>query len=155
MKSSVFTRVIIIILLFINIASLLFIWTHKPHPEQPPRDRQPDAASFLIHELKLNKEQQQKYEKLVSEHHSSVEKINESDHSFHKLFFDLLQGNHPDTLKANQIADSIGNNKKKMEMLTFNHFLELKSLCNEEQKKKFDDVIMEALRIMNPRPPKN
>ena len=50
-------------------------------------------------------------------------------------------------------ADAIMINQKAIEMATFYHFEEVRSICTPDQQKMFDEVIKEALRMMSPPPP--
>ena len=42
----------------------------------------------------------------------------------------------------------------KIELTTFYDFKKIRSICNAEQQKKFDEIIGEAFRMMGPRPPR-
>jgi hypothetical protein len=41
--------------------------------------------------------------------------------------------------------------KDKEELGTFYHFQKVRAICDEKQKKKFDEIIKEAARMMAPR----
>ena len=70
------------------------------------------------------------------------------------MFFDLLTATAPDSARIQQLADSIATVKKEEEMITFEHFRQVRALCRPEQTAKFDDVIFEAWQSMKPRPPR-
>lgn len=52
---------------------------------------------------------------------------------------------------AERYAAEIGEDQKQIELITFAHFQKVRELCNDDQKKKFDEVIQEALKSMGPR----
>ena len=52
---------------------------------------------------------------------------------------------------ADTSAQIIGAIQTKIDLETFSHFSQLRSLLNVEQKEKFDKVIQQVLRNMGPR----
>ncbi len=145
----------VIALLVLNFFTLALIWFHHP-----PRDHENghemhggNVAGFLIHELSFSDEQIKKFDVLKSAHHEQVEKIQDAIHDLHKEFFDLMKSDVNDSGKVNSIAEAMAQKQKEIEMVTFNHFSDVRKLCTAEQKKKFDEVIDEAMRMMAPKPP--
>ena len=78
---------------------------------------------------------------------------------------DEIFNDKTDTTKAMQITDMIGKNQKKIEQITFKHFLDLKKLCGKDQVGKLHGLVDEFFRIhlpplkpdrpMNPPPREN
>ena len=151
MNDTRFLKIVIVILLLINIGSISFMWLHHP-PPPPPRDR--DALHFMIHELKLSDAQQSQFEALKNEHQQSMENFKRTERDLHDKYFSLLHSN-ADSVTVNQMADSISNNQKQIELLTFYHFKKVRNILTSEQQKKFDELIGEALsKMAPPRPDK-
>ena len=73
MENSKFLKVVIIILLLINLATLGFMWTRKGPPMGPPPHR--DLVEFLSRELNLSQEQKEKFETLKNEHRATPAQI--------------------------------------------------------------------------------
>jgi hypothetical protein len=51
----------------------------------------------------------------------------------------------------------IGNNEKEKDLEVFNHFRNIQSICNEKQKKYFDEIMRDALhgdQRNRPKPPR-
>lgn len=159
MDNSRFLKVVIIVLLIVNIGTLTFMWMQRGHmppaPPPPPAGRQGDVAEFLNRELKLSDAQEQQYSVLRKEHHEGIERYNEAYKGLRDRFFELLRQPNPDSLLVNQLADSIAHNSKNIELITFYHFKKVRAICTtDEQRKRFDEVIGEALHSMAPRPPR-
>jgi len=152
MDNSKFLKIVIIILLIINICTLGFIWTHHHMGPPPPHDHGGNAGDFLQHELKLNDQQQKQFDQLRDEHHEEAEQLQKEGRELHRKFFDLLHST-ADSATVLQLAASIADNQKQMEMMTFNHFKKVRALCTPDQQKRFDEVIDEAMRMMAPKPP--
>jgi len=155
MDNPKFLKIVIIVLLLLNISTVAFMWMHKPPgpPFPPPpngqlaRDGQAPYR-FLVNALKMDDRQQQRYAELRDEHHEAVQAIQQQNKDLHKRLYDLLQTN--DTVQAQQLANSIADNQKQIELITFHHFAKVREICNPQQQLKFDSVINEALRMMAP-----
>src|ERR1700757_1491593 len=123
---------------------------------RPPHGEK--AADFLIEQLKFSEQQKAAFEKLKEEHRHAVDSLREISKEVHQLFFDNLKSEKQDTAKVNALARAIANNQTQCELVTFNHFKEVRKLCNDKQKETFDEIIQEVLRRMarpgGPPPPK-
>jgi Spy/CpxP family protein refolding chaperone len=174
----------VILLLVINLGILILLWTNRPPkppdvrlPDErmmpndrmphdnrmPPGDRLPHndrmgqdkgPKDFLIRELDLNESQKKDYEKLVEEHQDNMRKIRDKIRNEKDELWDMLSKPNGDDNAAEKIASEIGADQKETELVTFRHFQKVRDLCNEDQKKKFDAVIGDALQMMKgPTPP--
>jgi Spy/CpxP family protein refolding chaperone len=140
-----FLYLVIVVLLLLNAGSLAFMIMHRPHRGGPP-----EVAHWLAAELKLTTEQEQQYKQLLQQHREKMDAIQQTDRELHDRFFAQLKTAEPDTLLVNSIADSIAANRVQIELLTFNHFRQIRSICTVEQQQKFDAVIDEVLHRMAP-----
>lgn len=152
MDNSKFLKVIIIILLLINLGTLGFIWTSRPHGPMPPPRNGGDVFDFLNHELAFSPEQKNQFKDLREEHRKNIEHLREAGRVLHDSFFDLLQDSVADASSVNQMADSLVANQREIELLTFEHFQKVRNLCNPSQQQAFDQIIKDALRRMAPGP---
>ena len=143
-----FLYFIIIVLLLMNAGTIAFMFLHHP-----PNSQQ-EVSRWLTEQLKLSETQRQQYQALREEHKQNMEAIHKQDRNLHDRYFDLLHGENIDSILVNQLADSIAINRKQTELTTFYDFKKIRSICNAEQQKKFDEIIGEALRMMGPRPPR-
>ncbi len=144
-------KIAIIVIICLNLATLSFMWLHRP-PMGPPHHGE-DTFSYLIHELKMNDDQQNKYKILRDEHHNGIMELQNKSRDLHTAFFKLLQNPAADTMLIKLMNDSIAANQMKIEMLTFDHFKKVRQLCSTEQQQKFDAIIVETIKRMGPKPP--
>jgi len=154
MESTKFLKLTIIILLLVNIATLIFMWSnHKRHGGHmpPPPHGGAGAFEFLAEELKLDAAQIKQFDEMRTRHHENVRNVQEKSRDLHHRFFDLLATS--DSSAAVQLADSMAQIQKQIELLTFDHFKQVRAICKPDQQKKFDKVINEALHMMAPKPP--
>ena len=143
----------VISLLILNFGTLAFILFQKR--PMPPREHQGnDVSGFLIHELELNADQVKGFDSLKTRHHEQVEEIQHALHDMHKDFFNLMKTDVVDSSKVKTLAREMSSKQEEIELVTFNHFEAVRKICNEAQKKKFDDVIDEAMRMMAPKAPR-
>lgn len=148
MEKSKFQQIIILLLLLINTGTLTFMWINRPpHPHFPPGRAGSGAFDFIVHETKMNGEQQEKYSALRDEHRDEIKKTQEKIHLLKKEIYDHF----PDekTMRAN--AHKIGNLQIKTEEVTYQHFLSVRALLEPDQQEIFDRIIPEATAMMAPR----
>ena len=145
-----FYKIIIIILVLLNLGTLTLLWfgrSRTEHAQDPG-----ESAKFLIHELTLTPGQQDEFGKLRDEHRQRLAILQERDRRLHDRFFEAIFLPAPDTLAAIILSDSIAAVRRQMELLTFDHFMQLRLLLNEEQKNKFHGVFRQALEHAMPLP---
>jgi Spy/CpxP family protein refolding chaperone len=141
---------VIIILVILNLGTLSFMWyirlnstKHEIMQPLPPRS----GADFLNSELKFTKEQNEKIERLRDEHFQTVKKIKDEGRELRDLFFSNLSKNDIDSSKINEIANGIAMSEKQVELATFYHMRKIREVCDETQKKKFDEIIQDVLKM--------
>jgi periplasmic protein CpxP/Spy len=150
-----FWKTLVAILIALNLMILAFVvmqyrqqTDHQGRFEQmPPMGESP--ADFLCRELKFSEEQKKKFDELRNAHHTTIDSLEESNRDLHHDYFDLLNNENPDEQKVSSLADQIAAIQKQKELITFHHFAAVRKLCNEEQKKHFDEIIQEVLRRMH------
>ena len=76
------------------------------------------------------------------------------DRKLHDNYFNYLNQNNPDSAVVDSMATLMSHKRKQIEIQTFYHFSMVRTICTEEQKAKFDQIINDALRMMAPRPPR-
>ena len=150
--------IVIIGLLVINLGTLGFLWFHKApifHHEFPPfgEMRGPgEMKGFLEDQLNLNDKQREEFNSLREEHHKEIMVIQDSIRTLKDRMFEQLSANPPDSLKTNSIAGAIGENQKRIELLAFGHFQKVRSICDDNQKQKFDKITKDIVRNLEMMP---
>lgn len=143
-----FFKIIIVVLLSINIATLAFMWYSNGRHGRNPRHQ--DIGAFLSEELHFSEAQQNQFDILKHDHQDKVKDLRDKNRAFHDHFFDMLAKNVSDSIQLNNALDSIVTTQKQIEMVTFYHFKAVRAICTSAQQKKFDEVIDDALRMMSP-----
>lgn len=175
-KNKILT-IAVVVLLLTNIGLLSLLWFDRapgknrdrtqrsnemsPSNEMhPPNDKRPQEGGpkdFLIRELNFNEKQKQDYQILIDEHKSDMKVLMDKIRTAKEKLWDNLSGTDTGSNSADSISSEIGNYQKEIELVTFRHFQKVRELCDDNQKKKFDEVIKEVINMMgqNKPPPPN
>lgn len=150
MNNIKFLQIGIVILFLVNFCILGFVWFTKP-----PQNNGRMAAEFLIKELSLNEKQITTFNQMAQAHHAQIMPLRKKGSEARTHYFSFLGKEKMDSLAIQQALDSILWAQKQTEQVTFNHFSEVRKICDKDQQKKFDEVIHQALKMMRPAPPQN
>ncbi len=142
----------VIVLLAINTATLTIFWLERKghglllgsHPKGA------EAQAFLIKELTLDSAQQVQYLVLVKAHRKSTNEIKKELKNAKDVFFTLLGDSTASEATVKQAADSASTVETQLDLLTFKHFQQIRSICTPAQKAKFVNVIKTVVRMMGP-----
>lgn len=111
----------------------------------------------VIHQLNFDNEQIVAYELLIKEHTDAIRRKEQTISNSKEALYRLLVSDQRDTTQKEQLLNAIANNKKDIEKIHFNHFLDIKSLCKNDQLPKYENLVFQLGRIFNtntpPRPP--
>jgi periplasmic protein CpxP/Spy len=144
-KNLKFWKAFAIILLALNLILIAFLLL-KPMADHHRMQREEGGPGhFLVQKLKFNAAQETAFDKLRMAHHDSIEILMVEGKKLRKSFFDGLITNANDSTKL-KMAEQIADNQKQIELLTYNHFVEVKKLCTPEQMGVFNDIIQEVIQ---------
>jgi protein CpxP len=133
---------VVVALLALNSATLVFIWLQRP-PRAALDNRQArDPGEVLSRHLGFSQEQQQQFETLRTAHHDKMITYGDSLKGLKDSLFTLLLNR--DSVHAGQLFSDIGILHQKVERVTFDHFQQVRSICTDEQRQKYDLMIKNA-----------
>lgn len=147
-------------LLVANALTILFFWINRPERIQGPKG---SPREFLVHALELDSSQLIAFQDLIEGHQASARFLKKEIRTAKENLFQLLkQPVIPEAEKMNAVK-AITLNIQALELLNLEHFQELRALCNEKQKKKFDGLLDQLAGLMaesrapqdNPQAPPN
>ncbi len=142
-----------IVLVLMNMATLTTFWILKVKQDGPGNRPQSGVADFLVTELGFDSLQKQKLIQLRDTHQLQIRELRKGNREVKEAFFELLkQPNISDSIVETAAKKSFQYDEQS-ELLTFRHFQQIRSLCTDSQKIKFDEIIQEVLRRMAPPPP--
>lgn len=149
---------VIVILVVLNVVTLGSLWLQKERPNHeypgrlPEREKQRQSGDFFSKELGLDDEQTKQLETLREEHRTAADKLIGEMRDSREQLFDLLKSDSPDMSKVSDLENTIGQKTTELEKATFEHFTKVRALCNDEQKKKFDELIGDIMKMAGPQP---
>lgn len=129
---------VIIILVILNVISLSFIWRGGNHHDD---HRPPKVEKYLGKRLHLNEEQVTFFKKSRKEHFVKKGDLMAEIASLRSQLAQQIEKEASDSL-----LNLIASNYKELEMLNHEHFRRLRSICDDEQKLKFDSLLFDLAR---------
>ncbi len=147
-------------LLLINLGTLIFILSKKSdskpllhqHPKgmRDEKQREEGPKQIIIERLNFDTLQQKKYEVFVEEHQSKSRELKDLSREIHDELYSLLKENTIDKSKSDSIINKISINQNLMDHLNFNHFQQIKSICNPEQLERFNALVEDLTHLFAP-----
>jgi len=132
-------------LLVANAVTILFFWINRPERMQGPKG---SPREFLVDALELDSSQLDAFQALIEKHQASARPLKKEIRTAKENLFQLLKQPvipGPEKMKAVQ---AITLNIQALELLNLDHFQQLRVLCNEKQKKKFDGLLDQLAGLM-------
>lgn len=139
-------------LLLLNLAMICFMFLHRPSQRRPiqPGMQKNGPRDIIIHRLKFDKDQITAYNKLIEVHKTRIKELNDSIFTFKNQLYASLSDTssaHPDDM-----ISRINILQKKIETTHFNHFLDIRKLCNPDQLPAFEELSKDlSLYFSSPR----
>lgn len=146
------TTIAFLVLIALNIITLSTLWIMHERGAERPNGNQPALVDFLVTELGLDSAQKKQLIVLRDEHRQKMQTIRRNNRDAKNAFFDLLQQEDLSDTALAAAAKEAARYDAETDRLTFRHFQQIRSLCNAEQKIKFQSVIRQVLRMMAPPP---
>lgn len=147
-----FTTLTIILLVVLNLFTLSVILIREFRAPAPPDfpGQDPGRADrvmhFLRNELDLSRDQVKHFIQLRRNHFEAVQQIETEMKDIKKKMMDELFTAQPDEKKLEALAQTIGQLESRRELITFRHFMELKGVCKEEQREKFEFLLQNVIQ---------
>ncbi|MFT4850922.1 MAG: protein CpxP [Sediminicola sp.] len=148
MNKKHFYTLTIVGLLLVNLMLIGFITFQKkgrPHPMQP--------KNIIIDKLNFDNDQIASYELLISDH---LNKIRQKDHEIMELkraLYEQLRFDNNASV-VDSVTTQISNIQKKIEQIHYDHFKEIKLICNSAQQESYSQLTEEISHIFSKKPPK-
>ena len=137
----------VILLALCNICLLLVMWI-KPHSLfGPPHKEMP--RDFVIRNLKFTDDQVKKYDALISNHRHAMDQARDEANNYRRQLFENLSQQGKFNTDADSLARLIGNDQRQIEIITYNHFVQVRAICTDTQKTEFDKIIVEVTKMMH------
>lgn len=144
-KQNRYLMIVIVLLVILNVGTLLMLWIGKPQkPVLPAGERIPDQLPRLLkNEFGFNDNQIEKFMKSRDKHRRQMMQLNNEIRSIKKQMFDEVFTEDPQPVLSDSLLKLSQEKQAQIEQLTYQHFFELRKMCNPEQQKKLQKMIHE------------
>ncbi len=146
--------IIIAILVLLNVFSWRMWWESPRHKDFSGVDqveqveqkvgRRGGGMGFFVERLDLTKGQRNEFDKLKKSYFSEIKVVNDSMNVLRKRLLKII-GNEVDTEVRSALFKEMGAHKLHIEILTMEHFNNMRKLCNPQQIQKFDTLMIHIL----------
>lgn len=125
-----------------------FFITKKPqHPnKQNPKE-------IVIQILQFDSTQIEDYNQLISEHQKLTRNMEDDLKTNKKELFQLLN-NKTVSNRSDSLINIIAVTHGKIEKLHYQHFIEIRNICNPNQLERYNELTNELINIFRKKPPK-
>lgn len=139
--------VLVGILLVSNIITLAVFWNKSRKDNPPPKPR---MGKFIVDQMKFDSTQEASYWVMRDSMLNLQRPIWDSIRAAKKRFFDLVNQTTPDDSLLQIRANEVMAHQKRLDLITLQHFQNVRTLCRSDQVQKFDTVVQEIVNRMNP-----
>jgi Spy/CpxP family protein refolding chaperone len=149
-----FLWIIILILIVLNIASITAVWIEERGDEVPvlrERAMMNRRDHFLKRELNFTDEQQAQFDSFLDKHRNQLESKLEEIRTLREELMGMMR-NQEFSTESENIVRQIGEKQSELELMNYQHFKDVMSICNEEQKQMFLETIKRAVGPHHGRP---
>ncbi len=146
MNRSLLFSILIVVLLISNLLLALKIFGGPRHGG--PRDEGP--RNEIIERLDFSKDQIQSYDALIKEHRSEVQELEGQLQEQKKRWLNNLK--KADPLPIEGALDSVLAVQRKIEILHFEHFAQIRKICTSDQIHSFDLLVDDLSKLFNKKP---
>ncbi len=144
---------IIIFLLITNIAMLIFFVVVSKPAERRQRIHEPNGLyNSLQNEVGFSKDQLNQYLALREEQMKKVHPLFNEVRNAKKDFYVLINSGQVSDSLLNADADSIAQKQKNLDMQIFRYFKNVRGICTDSQRQKFDSLMKKVVVRMVGRP---
>jgi len=145
----------IVILVLLNVVALGTLWwtqIRRPGHPPPPPDRRPrhDVSKFLEQELELTTGQAEQLRVLRETNAEQSYIIEQEIHKYRLAMAKAMFEKDPNIKQVETWANRIGQKHEELELKRFQHFIDMKSLCTQEQALRFEALLRKVLETTRP-----
>lgn len=135
----------IIMLIIINLSVLAWMWFSPQGMQQGQI-----SPEKIERTLNFDSKQKEQFEVIKDKHFAEVTPIRDSIKIIKSELFEYVKQDKPDQKIIQEKMNLLANKIKENEEKTLKHFIEIRAMCNEEQKTIFDNDILERFKKQGP-----
>lgn len=144
------------VLVLLNMLLLGTLWwglirripEHRPQGDGQGRHRA--MTQFLQRELDLNAQQREQLQSLFEEHVGQMSLVMRDMHAYRQDMHRALFAEDANSTQLTELSEKIGQKQAEVERLRFQHYKDMASLCNPQQRERLQGLVGEILLRAGP-----
>jgi len=121
--------------------------------KKPPRNKPGGPEVFIAKELNFDEAQMAEFDALLTPHETKMKEIRHQKRRLKDQLFEMMFHKDVPQSAVDSILVEIGRNEQERDRQVFDHFREVRKICNESQRRKFEKIVVGALHRNGPPPP--
>lgn len=143
-----FCQLLVGMLLLLN--GVLWVGAYRHRPPHSPHDR---PRQIVIERLQFNDQQIKQYDVLIQEHRQKIGTKDSTIRSLKNQLYVLTTINPPKQTIVDSLAHLIGEQQKSIEIIHYQHFADIRALCQPQQLAQFEQLTKDLSSIFAPHHP--
>jgi hypothetical protein len=143
MKTNTFLKMAVLIMVLINVVLIGFM---VARPKMPPRGKPVDLKNIISEKLNLDEEQQETYFELAKNHGELMAEIEQKQKPLIRDYFSFLKSEDQNFSTQDSLLTEINILESEKLIMTYNHFEQLKEICNPSQQVLFEEIIGDLIQ---------
>ena len=144
MKKNTLLYIILLVLIIMN-GFFLYNYLGKPVNNRPMKQTG-NPSEFIAKKLRFNDSQLEKLHTLDEVHREKMMRTEDAIKELKDVLFGNLSNETVKSSTIDSLTTLIGIREKEKDMNVFNHFREIQNICDENQKKRLEKILKDALR---------
>jgi len=158
-----FLIIVIIVLIIINVSALVTIYYNSKIKVkrinetnlQKEEIRKMGMYHFLKDELNLSENQFEEFKSANQEYILNTQNISTKLSNYRHLLIREIANKNPNKENIDSISRQIGNLHYDLKLITSDHFLDLKEICNDDQQESLQHLFIRMISIQDKEPRRN
>ena len=150
MKKTNFLKLTLIGLLLLNLSTLSFIFFKYNKSDENRKSNKPDQ--LIINKLEFNNKQENSYKILIQKHRQQINIIQETILNYKNNLYTKLKNNSSSKDQIDSLITKINEQQKNIELINYNHFLDIKGICSQKQIPAYNELVNELTLIFSNQP---
>ncbi len=150
MKKTNFLKLTLIGLLLLNLSTLSFIFFKYNKSDENRKSNKPDQ--LIINKLEFNNKQENSYKILIQKHRQQINIIQETILNYKNNLYKKLKNNSSSKDQIDSLITKINEQQKNIELINYNHFLDIKGICSQKQIPAYNELVNELTLIFSNQP---
>jgi len=150
MKKTNFLKLSLIGLLLLNLSTLSFIILKDNKSDENRKSNKPDQ--LIINKLEFDTDQENRYKKSIQKHCQQINIIQETILNYKNNLYTKLKNNSNSKTQIDSLISKINEQQKNIELINYNHFLEIKEICSQKQIPAYNELVNELSVIFSNQP---